>query len=86
MGPVELLLPGAADVELMPWPAAEGAEEAELAFAHFAALDTSVPAGGRLHGIRFEGAVVVGGGWCGSGPLRSLPFHLPFTQPIKPSH
>ena len=62
MSPAEFLLPGAADEALIPWPASEGAEEAELAFACFAVLDTAVPASGRLHGIRLEGAVAAGGG------------------------
>ena len=56
MGPSEILLPDAAAEVLMPWPAAEEAEEAaELAFACFAVLDTSVPASGLLPGIRLEG-------------------------------
>ena len=56
MGPSEFLLLDAAAELLMPWPAAEEAEEAaELAFACFAVLDISAPASGLLQGIRLEG-------------------------------
>ena len=45
----------------MPRPAAEEAEEAALAFARFAVLDSDVPGRGRLPVRRLEGTTSAGG-------------------------